>query len=209
MECGQHRYAIRLIRRLFGQAKSKHCEGLADVETIDPLERQREQPKACLVVPGADSDEAGRVFRFEAHRRSDLKAAGVASPDGSLGVISQELCSSQARAGFGLSSVDSTGEVAPAERVVHGVHRGGPAPRASAFQCAASDGAGVPVGSRGRAVVQVSRSTVSLAQSRAAVRCWPVRRDRDRQWSATPRRWRHRARPRAAHRTKQHTQPGA
>ena len=69
----------------------------------------------------------------------------MASPDGSLGVISQELCSSQARAGFGLSSVDSTGEVAPAERVVHGVHRGGPAPRASAFQCAASDGAGGPV----------------------------------------------------------------
>ena len=33
----------------------------------------------------ADSDEAGRVFRFESGHRSDLKAAGVALPSGSLG----------------------------------------------------------------------------------------------------------------------------
>jgi hypothetical protein len=33
----------------------------------------------------ADSDEAGRVFRFESGHHSDLKAAGVASPSGSLG----------------------------------------------------------------------------------------------------------------------------
>jgi hypothetical protein len=33
----------------------------------------------------ADSDEAGRVFRFESGHHSDLKAAGVGTPSGSLG----------------------------------------------------------------------------------------------------------------------------
>jgi hypothetical protein len=37
-----------------------------------------------IPAPGvADSDDAGRAFRFESGHHSDLKAAGVGSPSGS------------------------------------------------------------------------------------------------------------------------------
>jgi len=49
----------------------------------------------------------------------------------------------------------------------------------------------------GRPAVPVWHCTVSRAQSRAAARCWPVRRDRDRRSPATPRQWRRRVAPRA------------
>ena len=75
--------------------------------------------------------------------------------------------------------------------------------------CAASDGAGVPVDPRGRAAVRVWQPTVSPAQSRAAARCWPIRRDRDRRWPATPRRWWCRATAQAARRARRHIWPAA
>ena len=79
MECGQHRYAIRLIRRLFGQAKSKHCEGLADVETIDPLERQREQPKACLDCKAGPRSSVAPPVEHDRERHSLLASVTKAN----------------------------------------------------------------------------------------------------------------------------------
>jgi hypothetical protein len=81
--------------------------------------------------------------------------------------------------------------------------------RASASQCAASGGAGGTCGPPWATRGPVWHRTVSLVQSCAAARYWPVRQDRDRRSLATPRRWRCRAAPRAARRAMPHTQPGA
>src|ERR1700741_48157 len=98
-------------------------------------------------------------------------------------------------------------EAALAEWVVHGVHRGDPRRERALLVTLRATARGVPVGPRGRAAVPVWRATVSPAQSRAAVRCWPARRDRDRRWPATPRRWWCRATARAARRARRHIWP--
>ena len=61
------------------------------------------------------------------------------------------------------------GAAAPAERVVHGVHRGDPriaTPTSLTERCA-----GVPVDPRGRAAVKDCNTVLNPGQSRAAVRC--------------------------------------
>ena len=70
---------------------------------LGALRRHREFSDAATLLRVADSDEAGRVFRFESGHPfrfesghpSDLKAAGVASPDRSSGVVPQDLFSGQ------------------------------------------------------------------------------------------------------------------
>src|SRR5215471_1161353 len=74
--------------------------------------------------------------------------------------------------------------------------KGGPAPGASALIAL-------------RAAVRVWQPTVSPAQSRAAARYWPTRRDRDRQLPATPRGWWSRATAQAARRARRYIWPAA
>ena len=101
------------------------------------------------------------------------------------------------------------GRSGTAERVVHGVHRGDPRRERAPLIAQRAMARGVPVDPRGRPAVPVWHRTFSLAQSRAAARCWPVRRDRDRRQPARPRRWRRCATPRAARRAMLRTQPVA
>jgi hypothetical protein len=97
-----------------------------------------------------------------------------------------------------------------AERDVHGVHRGDPRRERAPLGAQRATAWRVPVDPRGRPAAPWHR-TVSLAQNRAVARCWPARRDRDRdrRWPAMPHPWSCRAMPRAAHRAMLHTRPGA
>jgi hypothetical protein len=66
-----------------------------------------------------------------------------------------------------LRSVDLDGEAAPAERAVHGVHRGDPRRERAPSIARRATAWGVPVGPRGRAAVPCYRLTGSIhAQSR-------------------------------------------